>query len=169
MALTTRKKNIILADWKTGNFKSITALAKHYKIDAKTAKKIVGEITPEHSDIVEFGVSYESAKNSLKNPVEITAIEKAVKNRIEYADLFEKSAVRNQKIANTALDAVENMQENAKDEEEKGAIAITSMQMLKDHSQITSKNKDVVIGKDADTQVNIQNNNQLNNISVEWE
>jgi len=168
MALSTRKKNIIIADWKTGNFKSITALAKHYKIDAKTAKKFLDGMTPEHTDIVEHGVSYESMKNSLKNPVEITAIEKAVQNRIEYADLFEKSAVRNQKIANTALDAVENMQEAAKDEEEKGAIAITSMGMLKDHSAITAKNKDVVLGKDVETQVNVQTNVQ-NNIAISWE
>ena len=78
MAISTKKKNIIIAMWKTGEFKSATALAKHYKISTKTAQKIIAEIDHSNKDIVDLGVQYEMAKNSTKNPHEINTIEKVV-------------------------------------------------------------------------------------------
>lgn len=81
MALTTNRKNKMIADWKTGKFKNPTALAKHHKVDRKTAQKVIGELTASNSDIVEIGALYENAKKSLKNPVEIKAVEKAVEER----------------------------------------------------------------------------------------
>jgi len=41
MALSTRKKNIIIADWRTGAFSNYSQLANKYKINSKTAKKII--------------------------------------------------------------------------------------------------------------------------------
>ena len=81
MALSTRKKNQIIADHKTGKFSSISALANHYKVDRKTVKKLTDGISAVHADIVEAGAVYENAKKSLKNPVEIKAIEKAVEEQ----------------------------------------------------------------------------------------
>lgn len=44
MALSTRKKNIIIADWKAGRFKSAYALAKAHKVSDKTVTKIIKNI-----------------------------------------------------------------------------------------------------------------------------
>lgn len=41
MALTTNKKNKIIAEWKAGLFNSYNAVATTYKIDPKTVKKII--------------------------------------------------------------------------------------------------------------------------------
>lgn len=81
MALTTNKKNKIIAEWKAGIFRSHNAVATHYKIDPKTVKKILDGITQSNTDIVEVGALYESAKKSIKNPNELKAIEKAVIER----------------------------------------------------------------------------------------
>ncbi len=81
MALTTNKKNKIIADHKAKRFKSNAALAKHYKVDPKTVKKITMGISQDNAQAVEAGVAYENSKKSLKNPVEIKAIETAVEER----------------------------------------------------------------------------------------
>lgn len=81
LALSTKKKNQIIADHKAGRFDTQTALLKHYKIDRKTLLKILGGISSTNKEIVELGVLYESAKRSLKSPVEIKAIENVVKQR----------------------------------------------------------------------------------------
>lgn len=81
MALTTNKKNKIIAEWKAGLFASFNAVAVAYKIDPKTVKKILDGISQSNAEIVEVGALYESAKKSIKNPNEIKAIEKAIIER----------------------------------------------------------------------------------------
>ena len=90
MAISTKKKNIIIAMWKTGNFKSYTSIAKHYKISTKTAQKILGENSHDNEDIVDLGVQYEMAKISTKNPHEITSIEKVVNDRLKVSNMTNK-------------------------------------------------------------------------------
>ena len=100
MAISTRKQNIIRADWKAGRYKSHTALAKHYKLDPKTVRKILGELSQSHTELVELGAVYENAKKSLKNPTEIKAVEKAVEERTiadEIEDLVFKGTRTNVK------------------------------------------------------------------------
>lgn len=87
MAISTKKKNIIVAMWKTGEFKSYTAIAKHYKISTKTAQKIIQDTAQENEDIVDLGVQYEMAKKSTKNPHEINTIEKVVEERVKASNL----------------------------------------------------------------------------------
>lgn len=91
MALTTNKKNKIIAEWKAGLFKSYYAVAKHYKITQETAKKILLNITQSNTDIVAAGVMYETSKKLTKNLVEVKAIEKAVKE-LSIADQVEAEA-----------------------------------------------------------------------------
>jgi hypothetical protein len=81
MALSTRRKNQIIADWKAGRFKSYYAVSKFYKISAPTAKEILLGILQSNSDIVEVGVAYESAKKLTKNLIEVQAIERVVAER----------------------------------------------------------------------------------------
>jgi len=103
MAISTRKKNLIIAEWKAGKYKSYYAIAKAHKINEKTAKKILVEIPHENSDIVEAGVVYESAKKSVKNPIEINAIENTVNERLKIHD-----------ISNTILQGIEKLAKGGK-------------------------------------------------------
>lgn len=82
MAISTKKKNIIVAMWKTGKFKSINSIAKHYKISPKTAKAIIGNTSHEHEEIIERSVELEVLKKSTKNPHDISAINRVVEERI---------------------------------------------------------------------------------------
>jgi hypothetical protein len=81
MALSTRKKNQIIADWKAGRFTTYYAIAKHYQISNPTAKEILVNIPQSNADIVEAGVTYEKAKKLNKNLIEVKAIEALVKER----------------------------------------------------------------------------------------
>ena len=117
MALTTNKKNKIIAEWKAGIFKSYNAVANHYKIDPKTVKKILDGISQSNSDIVEVGVVYESAKKSIKNPIELRAIEKAIAERSiadEIEDIALSGTLSNLKSIKSKIEReeVENMQDH---------------------------------------------------------
>ena len=90
MALSVRKKNQIIADWKAGKFSSYYAVSKHYGISQPIAKKILVDIAQSNAEIVEAGVKYEMAKKLSKNLVEVKAIEKEVSNRLKVEDLSNK-------------------------------------------------------------------------------
>ena len=89
MALSTRKKNIIIADWKTGAYTK-KELEKKHKISFKTLDKLVTGISASNSDVVNVLHEAEMVKNSIKNPVEIKAIENVVKNRLKVNNITRK-------------------------------------------------------------------------------
>lgn len=80
--LSDRQKNNILAKWHTGQYTKIE-LAKAYKISEAMVRKICGNEQPKNSDIVEAGVIFEKAKKCGKSASEISAIDNAVKYRLE--------------------------------------------------------------------------------------
>jgi len=86
MALSTRKKNMIVADWKTGAY-SQNALAKKYKISTSTANKILKNIPQSNIDIVEVCETSERMKKRIKTNSEIKAVENVVKNRLKVHDI----------------------------------------------------------------------------------
>lgn len=86
MALSTRKKNIIIAEWKTGNYKQKDMLLKH-KIDRKTFIKIVEGILPTNAHAVEVLHEAKMVENSLKNPHELKAVQNVVNNRLKVDNL----------------------------------------------------------------------------------
>lgn len=117
MALSTKRKNQIIADWKAGRFKSFYAVAKHYKISEPTAKNILVDISQSNADIVEIGVAYESAKKISKNLVEIKAIEALVAERTikdDIKDLALETTLANIKSVKQKIDknVIETMQEH---------------------------------------------------------
>ena len=69
--LSDRQKNNIIAKWKTGQYTKI-ALAKTYKVDEKTIRKITENIEPKNADFVEATLMLEKAKKSELSPIEIT-------------------------------------------------------------------------------------------------
>jgi hypothetical protein len=102
MAISTKKKNIIIAEWKTGAYTKAHILKKH-KIDRKTLNKIISNIKQENAELVELCTAAESAKNSLQNPHEIKAIEEVIKNRLNVHTL-----------ANSILDGVSSLVKKGK-------------------------------------------------------
>lgn len=117
MALSTKRKNQIIADWKAGRFKSFYAVAKHYKISEPTAKNILADIPQSNADIVEVGVAYETAKKLSKNLVEVKAIERVVAERTikdEIRDLALETTLANIRSVRKKieLEEVETMQEH---------------------------------------------------------
>ena len=163
MALSTRKKNTIIADWKTGKFKSYSSIAKHYKIDFKTAKKILIDITHENAQIVEVCTVAESAKKSVKNPIELKAVEKAVLERLKVDE-----------ISNLLLDSMKDHIVNGKATKvvTTGSGEGTSVAEIVEYDLQADDYKKLADAVDkvsvttgvnerfANSQVNIQNNNQ---------
>ena len=62
MALTTNKKNKIIAEWKAGIHSSFYAVSKAHNISQPSAKKLLENISMSNADIVEAGVAYEQGK-----------------------------------------------------------------------------------------------------------
>ena len=89
MALSTKKKNIIIADWKTGAFTK-KELEKKHKISFKTLDKLVSGISLSNAEAVVVLHGAEMVKNSIKNPVELKAVENVVKSRLKVDDISSK-------------------------------------------------------------------------------
>lgn len=106
MALSKNMKTRIVAAWKTGEFETYAALAKHYKIDPKTAKKLCDGIPKENAAIVEVLTAGEMAKKSVGNPSEIHAIDKAVERRMRVEEQNMRIIDRNRELAIKAQDKI---------------------------------------------------------------
>ena len=104
MAISTKKKNQIIADHKAGRFDTQQQLLKHYQVDRKTLVKILEGISSTNTDIVEAGIAYENAKKSLKNPVEEKAVEKAVDEKIKHMDFFKNATLKNASVMMKKVD-----------------------------------------------------------------
>lgn len=158
MALTTNKKNKIIAEWKVGKYPSYNAVAVAYKIDPKTVKKILDGIEQSNVYIVEDGARYEIAKKSIKNPNEIKAIENRVKE-LSIADEVEIEAF------GATLDNIRSVRKKIQLEE------VENMQDHR-HAQATIDQALITVGKAARhaprTEIKQENNSAIqNNISVE--
>lgn len=153
MALPTRTINKIKAEWKAGKFKTPYAISKTYKIDQKTAQKIIDGISQNNADIVEVGTAYEIAKKSIKNPVEKKAIEKLVEERSIADDIKEEvlsGTLLNIKSVKKKieLEEIEDMQDHRHAQEIFDKALITSGNSPRHASQNIQVN----------TQTNVQNN-----------
>jgi predicted DNA-binding protein YlxM (UPF0122 family) len=148
--LTETQKEDLLADYHTGEY-SNNELAKKYKTSHTTVNKMVKDLEPKHKEKVST-ISAMRAELLQESFKEVSAVEAAINERTKHLLFFTNSALKNQTLANKKLN--DNI----------------SMNDLEAHSRITSRNKDSVLGKEANTQVNIQNTNALqNNIVIEWE
>ena len=78
------------------------------------------------------------------------SIEQEVALRLARENLFIDSALRNQKKANEMLEMAAELSE------------------INQHSQITARNKETVLGKQPDTAIQINNGVESNNLTVEF-
>ena len=104
MALSTRRRNIIIADWKTGAY-SLNSLAKKHKIAVNTVKKICTGIKHENAHYVEVLTASENAKSCIKTAQEVRSVEEVVRNRLKVQtistkllDKIEKHIDKNKKL-----------------------------------------------------------------------
>jgi hypothetical protein len=173
MAISTRKKNLVIADWKTGAY-SLNSLAKKHKISTFSVKKICSKIPQDNADVVELCTAAESAKKQTKNKQEILAVEEVVNNRLKVYE-----------ISNTILDGVDKLVKRGKAQKvvteslgESGSSATVVEYDLqaKDYKELQDAvdKASLTLGvnaRHAQNQVNIQNNNkneQNNVIRVEY-
>ena len=95
--LTERQKNNILAKWHTGQFTKME-LAKLYKVDETTIRRITDKQEPKNADIVKVGVALEIAKKAEKTPTETAEINKAIAKIVDETTINDEIASENRKI-----------------------------------------------------------------------
>ena len=140
--LTEDQRECILADFHTGHF-SIRQLADKYETSHTTVNKLTKGVEPKHKEKVDTIVSIKSslAEESLQ---EVSSINEVVEEKTKHLIYFRDSALKNQQLANRLLEETDKLRD------------------VESHSRITKANKETVLGKDPDTVINNQNNNQVN-------
>jgi hypothetical protein len=78
-------------------------------------------------------------QKSTLNSTDVAVHDKLVDERLRHTEFFNKSALRNQQLANQKL------------------VADLSLAELESHSRITARNKETVLGKSPDTAVQVNN------------
>lgn len=106
MAISEKRKEIIIAAWKAGRFKSYYAAAKHYKMSQTTIKKLLGDIAQSNVSIVELKVEYMNELKRLSN-LEIQAVEKAAEElniEVEVEYLVHEATLANVKAIRRTIE-----------------------------------------------------------------
>jgi len=139
--LSSEDREKILADFHIGE--SQNSLAKKYGVSPATINKICKGITPKFKDKVN---TVTSIKRELieESEYQSECFDAKVNDNLKHLIYFQNSALKNQELANKQLNEDSELYD------------------LKLHADLTSKNKQTVLGKDIDTQVNINNNQQTN-------
>lgn len=111
--LSDRQRNNILAKWNTGNY-SKTDLAKAYKVHEKTIREIVGKEPPRNAYIVEAQTALEISKKAEKTPIEVSAINQAVKMNLDSLEYKQKNIRSVHEVASDILNGLQRTVKNAK-------------------------------------------------------
>ena len=98
MAISTKKKNMIIADFKAEVYTNNTELAKHYKISRSTLYQIIQNVDRANADIVALGVDYELQKKNTQSVHDIRAIEQAVAVKVNTIEVDNDLVKNNRKI-----------------------------------------------------------------------
>jgi DNA-binding MurR/RpiR family transcriptional regulator len=139
--LTDTQRELIMADYHIG--KSQNEIAKKYEVSPATINKLCKGIEPKHLDKVNT-LTRINIELSQESECEVNAIQKEVNERIKHIDFFNKVTYKNINAMSSKLDESLTIVEHK-------------------HAQETiAKAKETVLGKEASTQVNIQNNTTIN-------
>lgn len=145
--LTEDQKEQILAEWHTGQF-SVRDLARKYKTSHTTVGKIVKGLEPKHKEKVDALVAVKTALAE-ESCQEVDAVNRVVEEQTRHLMMFQNAALKNQKMADELLNQASSFGE------------------LDQHSRITQRNKETVLGKEATTQItNINAQQEINQIEV---
>ncbi|WP_103600341.1 glutamyl-tRNA amidotransferase [Campylobacter concisus] len=150
LKLTDKTKEQIIADYKAGI--SQNQLAKNYKLSPATINKLCKNIPQENVEIVNTLVNTAIATNRAlegKSQIEVNSIERIVDERTRHLLYFQNAALRNQKIADEMLEMSDKIAD------------------VEAHSRITARNKETVLGREADTVINNANVQSEQKIIIE--
>ena len=134
--ITDEKREKIIADYKAGASKD--SLALKYEVSIGAVFKICNGVERDLAPLVkaQVAINTELADRSEK---EVKAFHSAVDEATKHLIYFQNSALRNQKLANAALESAERLCD------------------IEAHARITAKNKETVLGRMPETI--IQNTN----------
>ena len=148
--LTDKIKEQIIADYKAGI--SQNQLAKNYKLSPATINKLCKNIPQENIEIVNTLVNTAIATNRAlegKSQIEVNSIERIVDEKTRHLLYFQNAALRNQKIADEMLEMSDKIAD------------------VEAHSRITARNKETVLGREAETVINNANVQSEQKIIIE--
>ena len=159
MAISTRKRNKIIADAKAGKYKSITELCKHHKIDRGAyynwEKKYQFKYGA-NTDFVEIETALKKAKLHSLSPQEIHSVEEASELQILKDDIALISLSGIKKMLVETTKGIDNQEYITPNDRRIG------MSTLKDGFS--------VVAEKPTTQVNVQQNNttEIKQIEVKF-
>lgn len=146
--LTQDLKDKMLRDWKLG--KSQNDIVKTYGVSKGSVNKLCKGVEQSIQPLVTAQADINQKLTEL-NELEMTAFRDSVTERTKHLIYFQNSALKNQKLANKIIEEKENS------DGEDGL----NMSMLESHARTTARNKETVLGKEPETQINVQNNNAV--------
>jgi len=156
--LTDDIKKDIVAKWKAGWTQG--NLAKEFEVSKATINKLCKNVEQENIEIVNAQIAVKTQLAG-KSEQEVNAITQVVDERTKHIDFFNNSLLKNQSLVNKAHNQIE------KDIEDNPNLAPTYLPAINTASQATARNRESILGKNPDTQVNIQNNNTVVSLTLE--
>ena len=136
--LSQKIKDAVIADWRTGEY-SQRELAEKHQISNGAVAKLCKGITQDTSSIVSAGIQYRQGLAPLDEQ-NVSAITSAVDRVIKHREFFDNNTIKNLSIMMDKVGEGLTISEHA---QAQNALA---------------KGKEVILGREAQTQVNIQNN-----------
>ena len=94
------------------------------------------------------------------------AVSEIIEERMKSRQLFTKSALTNQSLANLALKAIQNNIINERDPNKKAAISLAMLPALESHGKVTERNKNIVLGKEPENNTNVTVNTAVSATAV---
>ena len=134
--ISDKTKEQIIADYQAGASKK--GLSLKYGVSIGAVFKICNGLSRDTAELVKQQVAINTALSE-KSETEVKAFHSAVDQATKHLIYFQNSALRNQKLANAALESAERLCD------------------IEAHARITAKNKETVLGRMPETI--IQNTN----------
>jgi len=143
----------IQAEYRTGHY-SIRKLADRHDVSVGFVAKHTKHLDNDVAEVVNAGVAYNKALSEFSEHNEhlVNATKEVVDERTKHLMFFNKSALKNQQIANNRL------------KEKEHDIELSELEA---HSRITARNKETLLGKSPETAIQINNTSNSSDYSVE--
>jgi transposase-like protein len=166
--LTDRQKQNIIALYKTGQYTK-RGLAKKYKVAETSIRRIVADITPTNSHIVEKGVELEKEKSRI-SVAEQRAVETAVKEKTAQERMRDVVLDNSLKISvHTTTASMKKLQENSASKKKMEASELIEHQRLAKLAKetVTVKEEKTVVENNLNMQQMVLSQEETNvNVTV---
>jgi hypothetical protein len=126
--LSVEQKELILNRWRCGE--SQNSLAKRFSCSPATVNAICKGVEQDNAVLVNTQLQINQSLMQKPNE-EVNAIREIVNEQTRMLEFFNKSAIRNQRLANKILDESEEL----------------NMAVIESHARTTARNRETVLGK----------------------